>query len=84
MPTSLQLCDLYGGYGITVITGVCGTLNSGSIPGSRPDQPAPMREHWGCCCLERATGNRKTEPGVPTGAGESGEEVLMSVSELET
>ncbi len=26
-----------GGYGIMVITGVCGTLNSGSIPGSRPE-----------------------------------------------
>ncbi len=27
-----------GGYGIMVITGVCGTLNSGSIPGSRPNE----------------------------------------------
>ena len=27
-----------GGYGIMVITGVCGTLNSGSIPDSRPEE----------------------------------------------
>ena len=31
-----------GGYGIMVITGVCGTLNSGSIPDSRPLRKNPL------------------------------------------
>ena len=35
--------DTHGDYGIMVITGVCGTLNSGSIPGSRPDTRNPVR-----------------------------------------
>ena len=28
---------VYGDYGVTVNTEVCGTSNSGSIPDSRPD-----------------------------------------------
>ena len=35
------LSPAHGDYGIMVITGVCGTLNSGSIPGSRPNEPTP-------------------------------------------
>jgi hypothetical protein len=35
-PKKLHPTTHPGGYGIMVITGVCGTLNSGSIPGSRP------------------------------------------------
>lgn len=30
--------NTYGGYGITVITPVCGTGYPGSIPGSRPNE----------------------------------------------
>ena len=35
--STIEKTEQHGGYGIKVITGVCGTLNSGSIPGSRPD-----------------------------------------------
>ena len=34
--TDAQHSAQYGDYGVTVNTGVCGTLNSGSIPDSRP------------------------------------------------
>jgi hypothetical protein len=43
-----------GGYGIMVITGVCGTLNSGSIPGSRPNVRTPS----GVFYIGAATGRR--------------------------
>jgi hypothetical protein len=36
--------NTHGGYGIKVITEVCGTFNSGSIPGSRPNEPTLF---WG-------------------------------------
>ena len=32
----IKLKNKYGGYGIKVITPVCGTGNPGSIPGSHP------------------------------------------------
>lgn len=42
---------VHGGYCITVITPVCGTGNSGSIPGSRPEAKSPL----GDFCVGAAT-----------------------------
>ena len=54
--------SLYGGYGVTVNTGVCGTSDSGSIPGSHPNITKTACEGGlTICCV--TSGNRKTEWG---------------------
>ena len=43
----LVVQEQHGGYGVTVNTRVCGTRNLGSIPSSRPNQPAETRMCFG-------------------------------------
>ena len=51
---------IHGDYRITVITPVCGTGNSGSIPGSRPSA-RNVRLHAGFSCTRIATTGNRTE-----------------------